>query len=231
MPPIEPSSVRVLDIGCSIGTFAIEFARRGYKCVGLDMDADALAIARELAAQEGVEVDFVQGDVSAWAGGEGSVDIAVAFDLFEHLHDDEIGALLRAIRAALSEHGTLIYHTFPTELDHLFFDKHGDLWKPLAAMAGLPPGEFERAARAYALRVDAARLEAGGRTRREIVETHQHCNPLSRARLEAMIRRAGLRSLHIQTGQLFPYQPERQALFRGHAIADRNLWGAAAREP
>lgn len=223
----NPAAVRVLDVGTSIGTFAIEFAKRGYSCTGIDLDADALAIARELAHEEGVRAEFIQEDVSAWSAGPGTVDIAVAFDLFEHLHDDELGALLRAIRAALSPRGTLIYHTFPTEFDYIFFSKDKPLWEPLLQHAHLPPDQFEKKARAYAARLDAHYLDTGGVPHREWIQMHQHCNPLTRPRLDAILRRAGFDSLSIQTAQLYPFGQDRQRLFAGQPIADRNLFGAA----
>lgn len=223
----QPATVRVLDVGCSIGTFAIEFAKRGFTATGIDLDADALTIARELALEEGVAPVFLQEDVSAWTGGPGSIDIVVAFDLFEHLHDDELGAMLRAIRTALRPDGTLIYHTFPTEFDYIFFSKHKPLWEPLEPFAHLPPEEFEKRARAYAARLDAEYLESGGVPHREWIELHQHCNPLTRPRLERMLARAGFRSALIETAQLYPFGPAQQARFAGQPIADRNLYGAA----
>ena len=60
------SDTVVVDIGCSIGTFAIEFAKRGYKSYGIDFDPAAIEIATHLAADEGVSPEFVCGDVSDW---------------------------------------------------------------------------------------------------------------------------------------------------------------------
>lgn len=235
----DPASIHVLDIGTSIGTFAIELAKRGYACTGIDLDADALTIARELAEEEGVSPTFVQEDVSAWTGRPGSVDVAVAFDLFEHLHDDELGALLRAVRTAMRPEGTLIYHTFPTEFDYIFFAPNKEeavakrngappLWAPLEKYAHLPPEQFEKKVRAYAARLDGDYLDSGGVPHREFIAMHQHCNPLTKERLDAILRRAGFRSVLIETGQLYPYQPEQQARFKGQPIVDRNLYGAAA---
>lgn len=42
---VAPGS-RVLDAGCGTGRIAVELARRGYSCVGLDVDASMLAEAR-----------------------------------------------------------------------------------------------------------------------------------------------------------------------------------------
>ncbi len=36
-----------MDVGCSIGTFAIEFAAKGYRSFGIDFDQTALDIARD----------------------------------------------------------------------------------------------------------------------------------------------------------------------------------------
>lgn len=222
----DPARIRVLDVGCSIGTFAIESAKRGFVGTGIDLDAEALLVARELAAEEGVHVAFERADVSAWSGGEGAFDIAIAFDIFEHLHDDELGGLLQAVRRCLAPGGTLVFHTFPTEFDYIFFNQDKPLWEPLLEHAALPPEEFERRTRAYAARLDAEYLESGGMPRREWIERWQHCNPLTQRRLGKMLARAGFEVLLIETAQLYPYGAEQQALFRGQPIADRNLYGA-----
>ncbi len=44
-----PGGLPVLDAGCGTGRVAIELARRGYDTVGVDVDADLLARAREKA--------------------------------------------------------------------------------------------------------------------------------------------------------------------------------------
>jgi hypothetical protein len=227
----DPASITAVDIGCSIGTFALESARRGFRAIGLDMDPAALAIARQLAHEEGVNPEFICADVSAWAS-SGSIDFAIAFDLFEHLHDDEIGSLLRTIRAAMSPEGSLIYHTFPTEYEYLFYEDDGRLAAPLEAFTHLPPDEFDRRVRAHALRLDADRLDRGQPTQRERIARDVHCNPLTRPRLDAMLERAGFRSLEIRTAQLYDFRPQQQAKFAGQPIADRNLFGVAVpREP
>src|SRR5438046_1211256 len=48
-----PASIVSVDVGCSIGTFAIEMARRGFRSIGIDLDARALEIAQVLATEEG----------------------------------------------------------------------------------------------------------------------------------------------------------------------------------
>ncbi|MDN4595426.1 class I SAM-dependent methyltransferase [Polycladomyces subterraneus] len=57
----QPGEV-ALDIGCGAGREAIFLAQCGYRTIGVDMTAKALEIARERAREEGVPVDFRQGN-------------------------------------------------------------------------------------------------------------------------------------------------------------------------
>jgi putative methylase len=58
---------RVLDLGCGTGVFGIGAALYGARVVGIDIDRDALDVARRNAADAGVSerVDWVRGEVSA----------------------------------------------------------------------------------------------------------------------------------------------------------------------
>ena len=38
----------LLDVGCSVGTYAIEFALDGYETIGLDLDSKALAYVAQI---------------------------------------------------------------------------------------------------------------------------------------------------------------------------------------
>ena len=57
----------VVDVGCGTGSFAILLKKRHPRVdvVGIDPDAQALAIAREKAAREGAEIDWRQGFADA----------------------------------------------------------------------------------------------------------------------------------------------------------------------
>lgn len=64
---VEALSLRgsetVLDLACGGGRHSLELARRGLTVVGLDAAAPVLAHARAQAADEGLPVEFVQGDM------------------------------------------------------------------------------------------------------------------------------------------------------------------------
>lgn len=223
----DASAPRVVDIGCSIGTFALEAARVGLPATGVDFDPAAIRIAQQLALDEGLDVAFVCGDVCDPEVFDSTVDIAIAFDLFEHLQDDELGCLLTAIRRNLSDSGTLLFHTAPTEYHYLFISR----WlrtMPLLPISCLPSPTFERTTRAYAAALDACRLLVKGTTVREAHSTRPHCNPLTEARLRRLLGRAGYSVLCLGTAPLYSPSPFRSSWFSRQPIAHQNLFGAAA---
>jgi 2-polyprenyl-3-methyl-5-hydroxy-6-metoxy-1,4-benzoquinol methylase len=221
------ADITVLDVGCSIGTMAIEMALRGFTSYGVDFDRAALRIARELAAEEGVAVQFFEGDVAEWrAENIESFDIALCFDIFEHLHDDELGGLLQSVRRRLNPNGAVVFYTFPLQYDYLFFSRDWLHW-PLLPFARLPPALFDKLVRAYAAVLDAGLLVATGASYTERITKLSHCNPTTKSRLTAILERAGYTIGFIETRNLYPFKPHVLRRFGGQPIAHRNLIGVA----
>ncbi|WP_415379961.1 class I SAM-dependent methyltransferase [Halosimplex sp. TS25] len=54
----------VLELGCGGGQCSVALAQRGANVTGLDLSEEQLSFARELAAEHGADVAFVQGDVT-----------------------------------------------------------------------------------------------------------------------------------------------------------------------
>jgi MPBQ/MSBQ methyltransferase len=109
---------RFLDVGCGMGTFAIEAARLGAHAVGLDLTAQALAAARRVAGQEGVRrVAFVRADAARLPFRDGSFDVVLAADLTEHLDDATLAAVLGEARRVLRPEGELVIYT--PDADHV----------------------------------------------------------------------------------------------------------------
>lgn len=62
---IDFSDKTVLDIGCNVGYFCFELAKKGAKCWGIDDNADAIYIAKSLQHIHAVDnVNFIHGEVS-----------------------------------------------------------------------------------------------------------------------------------------------------------------------
>ena len=59
---------RALDVGCGTGRDAVYLAKLGWQVTGVDAVDDALAKAKQRAAREGVEVEWIRGDVSNLTG-------------------------------------------------------------------------------------------------------------------------------------------------------------------
>jgi 2-polyprenyl-3-methyl-5-hydroxy-6-metoxy-1,4-benzoquinol methylase len=55
---------RALDVGCGSGIWAVKLAQRGWDVTGIDFVPKAVRRARRRAEEAGVEVNFVQGDVT-----------------------------------------------------------------------------------------------------------------------------------------------------------------------
>lgn len=58
---LEPG--RALDVGCGTGRDAVYLTKHGWRVTGLDFAEDALAKAKQRAADEEVQVEWIQGDV------------------------------------------------------------------------------------------------------------------------------------------------------------------------
>ncbi len=61
--PDAPAPGRALDVGCGSGRDAVYLAKRGWQVTAVDFIDEALAKARERAAEAAVEVQWVKGDV------------------------------------------------------------------------------------------------------------------------------------------------------------------------
>ncbi|GAA2840698.1 methyltransferase domain-containing protein [Kribbella solani] len=64
----EPRDVDVLEYGCGTGPAACFLAGLGYRVEAVDLIPDAIEVAREIARELGVEVEFAVRDMCALAG-------------------------------------------------------------------------------------------------------------------------------------------------------------------
>lgn len=220
------SEIVAVDIGCSIGTFAVDLAKRGFKTYGVDFDRSALDIARELCAEEKVKAEFVCDDVAGWAASYPPIDIAVCVHVFEHLHDDQLGALLTSLARQMSARGALVWATFPSQYDHIFYGRDFVRW-PLVPFARLPARAFERLTKAYAALVDIALILASGKSFKDRIASSEHCNPLTLARVGRILERSGWENVVLDSGQLHPYRSDVHRWFARQPIVHRNLFGVA----
>jgi cyclopropane fatty-acyl-phospholipid synthase-like methyltransferase len=112
--------LRVLDIGCGMGTFTLEAAQRGAQyALGLDLAASGIGAAARMARDEGVErCSFLLADAARLPVATAAADAAIAADFTEHLDDETLRRVLREAARALRPGGRLILYT--PEASHLF---------------------------------------------------------------------------------------------------------------
>lgn len=113
----EVAGKDVLELGCGGGQCSVAFALRGARVTGIDFAAGQLAFARKLAAEHGVEVDFLQRDLrdlSPFA--DDSRDIV--FSAFALMYLDDRPRVFREVRRVLKPGGI-----FAFSVDHPLFRK------------------------------------------------------------------------------------------------------------
>ncbi|MGH7467012.1 MAG: class I SAM-dependent methyltransferase [Longimicrobiales bacterium] len=130
----------LLDLGCGMGTFTLEAARRGARAIGLDMMPAALRAATRVAAQEQVAgARFALGDVAALPARSQSADVILAADLTEHLDDQTFRAMLRETKRVLKPGGYLVIYT--PESTHVFERlRHAGVMAPDPSHIGVRSG-------------------------------------------------------------------------------------------
>ena len=160
------------------------------------------------------------------------MDIVVCFDLLEHLSDDVIANSLSCIRKNLEPGGVFIFHTFPTQYDHIFY-KGKLTCLPLIPFRSLPDKNFQTVVRRYARFLDVFYLMRYGKTHKGVIAKSVHPNPLSIERLKSFLEDAGFDDIRIEMGldSVNPLKPEQGRLakkyFKEQPAALRSLWGSA----
>lgn len=99
-----PAGANVLEVAPGPGFFAIELAKIGkYAITGVDISKSFVEIAKQNARQEGVEVDFREGNASQMPFAESSFDFLLCRAAFKNF-SDPVGAL-REMRRVLKPGG------------------------------------------------------------------------------------------------------------------------------
>ena len=109
--------LEVLDLCCGFGRITLELARRGFKPAGVDITGSYLRTAREDAAQEGLEIEYIQKDVRSFKRKEAfgtAINLYNSFGYFEDQDDDLL--FLKNAYYSLRSGGSLIIEVLGKEI-------------------------------------------------------------------------------------------------------------------
>ena len=102
--PLEGKSA--LDVGCGAGLLAEPLARLGAEVTGLDAAPELIAVARDHAAAQGLEIDYRAGELEEL---QGQFDLITCMEVIEHVADP--AAFVKALAKRLAPNGLLVMST------------------------------------------------------------------------------------------------------------------------
>lgn len=108
---LDPGA-RVLDLACGHGRISVELARRGLRVTGLDLSPRSLELARDHAANAGLEIEFVQSDMRELRFEEEFDAVINVFTAFGYFEDEaENQRVLERVERALKPGGAFLIDT------------------------------------------------------------------------------------------------------------------------
>jgi len=105
------SPMRILDLACGFGRHANRLAVLGHSVTGVDFTPGFLEIARQKAAEMGVQVDYRQGDMRQVGFVEEFDRVLLLFTSFGYFEDDENAQVMGNMARALKPGGLLGFDT------------------------------------------------------------------------------------------------------------------------
>ncbi|MCD6435840.1 MAG: class I SAM-dependent methyltransferase [Clostridiales bacterium] len=78
---------KILDVGCGSGNFSIKLGKMGYEVTGIDLSMEMLALAKDKAEKESVEVNIKHMDVTNLLFEDESFDAIFSMATFEFIPD------------------------------------------------------------------------------------------------------------------------------------------------
>jgi 2-polyprenyl-3-methyl-5-hydroxy-6-metoxy-1,4-benzoquinol methylase len=116
----------VLDVGCGLGQHALEFARRGYLVVALDLALSMITRAAEDAQQHGLRINFLHKDIRD-IGFEGTFDAVICVGTtFGFFDDEQNRSVLQRLAHALKPGGRLLLDV--VNRDHVIASQPNLVW-------------------------------------------------------------------------------------------------------
>ena len=203
---------RILDLGCGVGTCAIEYGMRGNQTIGVDYTFQAVQAGQELSRSKGLAAtNFCVGDVSTLPFHNHTFDGIIASDIFEHLVPEVLDRTVGECARVLKPGGRLYVMTWPTRYRYIFNSRV--FLACVVPLFWLP----QRWLKAYVRFLDRTIVQWYHTWRHRM--THDayrlasiHPNPLAKEDLEALVRKHRFASAKLFLQELYGQEGRVRAL-------------------
>lgn len=101
----------MLDLGCGIGTFVIEFSKLGAEVIGIDYSHIATRVSKEIAKKFNVDAEIIQCDAKYLPFRSEVFNKVVAADLIEHLTKLQYESSMKEVNRILMSSGIVCLYT------------------------------------------------------------------------------------------------------------------------
>lgn len=101
--------LKILDVGCGGGLVCEPMARLGGEVMGIDADHNAIEVAREHAAGQGIKIEYEDTTSDQLAEQGRQFDVVVALEIIEHVSDPE--AFVKSLTDLCAPGGMIIMST------------------------------------------------------------------------------------------------------------------------
>jgi ubiquinone/menaquinone biosynthesis C-methylase UbiE len=203
-----------LDCSCGGGSQAIALAKLGWQVTATDIAEASLALARQRAAQDGVQVEWGVCDMRDLARRFCSQFdwVVTCYALYEITKDEGIQRAVDGMYAALKPGGRCLIRL--RDMDDLMADKprysfHGEARTPHGRVFCIEDWEYEsetHATQIYVFMTEDERIDDWRRWRTEAVGIRKRA--IRQAELEQFLARAGFREVTFleRAGTWVPYE-------------------------
>ena len=96
---------KVLDVGCGEGFYAIYLASKGFEVTGIDISENAIKLAKENAAKQGVKIKFIPMDVAHLDEMNNKFDFVFEWAILHHIMPEQRQKYVENIKGILNKGG------------------------------------------------------------------------------------------------------------------------------